>query len=158
MAREGENDQVHGELDQIGSDLDRATATFGPLAADLTKANRVKIAELDESRRSIDELQKGLSEKTAEAEHASRELTVARAELTDVRGDLAQHVADVESLSGEVSALRATLEDRSSEVADLNNALERSGRARAASEHESNLQIAAQRGVLADREAAFERL
>src|SRR5262249_40133737 len=43
-------------------------------------------------------------------------------------------------------------------VADLNNALERSGRARAASEHESNLQIAAQRGVLADREAAFERL
>src|SRR5262249_17808418 len=63
IARDGENGEAHAELDQIGSDLDRAAETFGPILADVTRANRARTAEIDELRKSFDQLQTVLLER-----------------------------------------------------------------------------------------------
>jgi hypothetical protein len=157
IARDGESPQVHAELDRIGSDLDHATATFGPILTDRATANRAQTAEIDELRRSSEQraaeaggLQRDLAtvhsallERSAEAERVAGELAAARAELTETRADLVQRLAEAQRLSGELSALRGILEERSSEVAQLRDAL---------------VQSEALRGILADREANLAKL
>src|SRR5262249_24399967 len=110
IARDGENGEAHAELDQIGSDLDRAAETFGPILADVTRANPARTAEIDELRKSFDQLQTVLLERGADAERTVGELTGARAELTAARSDLTERLAEVLRLTGDVSDLRGTLE------------------------------------------------
>jgi hypothetical protein len=164
LARHGENAQAHAELDEIGSDLDRAAVTFAPIVAEKATANRVKAAELDALRSSVEGLaasqhelamvRSELLERGAEIERVAGELTGVRAELTNAHGDLAARLAEVQRLSGELSALRGVLEERSSEVAQLRDTLT----GREVSARESSLQIEAMRLDLAHREADIERL
>src|SRR5262249_40729705 len=152
---------AHAELDEIGSDLDRAAVTFAPIVAEQATANRVKAAELDALRGSVERLaasqhelamvRSELLERDAEIERVAGELTGVRAELTNAHGDLAARLAEVQRLSGELSALRGVLEERSSEVAQLRDALtEREVSAR--------LQIEELRVDLGDRESDVGRL
>jgi hypothetical protein len=171
IARDGESAQAHTELDEIGSDLDGAAVTFGPIVAEQIMANRARSAEIDALRSSSEQheaLQRELAtvrsqllERGAEAERVSGELSNARGELSNARGelsnargDLAQHLAEVQKLTGELSALRGVLEDRSSEVAQLRDTLT----AHEVAARESSLEIEALRADLADREADVDRL
>jgi hypothetical protein len=165
IALDGETPQAHAELDRIRIDLDRAAAIFGPIVTDQTMSNRVRTAETDALRRSLEECvaqqhasQQELATARAALLERSAAAELATGELRDARAELAQRLADVQQLSGELSALRAFLEDRSSEVAHLRDELVRSEAARDASARESGLRIEALREVLANREADLTRL
>jgi hypothetical protein len=157
LARHGESAQAHAELDEIGSDLDRAAVTFGPIVAEQITANRVKAAEiaalrgLSEERgvlqRELALVRSELFKRSADAERVAAELTAVRAELTDARSDLAQRLVEVQRLIGEVSALQGVLDARSSEVVHLREAFTRSETIREVSARDLSL-----------REAEVERL
>jgi hypothetical protein len=179
LAVENDSPQAQAELDQIGSDLDRAAALFGPIVTELAMTNRTQRTAIDDLQRSsgesaaqVDVLREevatarsGLLEQRGEAERMAGELAGARAELTAMRGELtesqavlASRLSDIHNLTGQVSALRTLVDARTSEIGQLREAAAASTAARDASVAESRVQLETLRAAITDREAVLAQL
>jgi hypothetical protein len=151
MARDGESPEAQAELEAIATEIDRASATFGPLVAEQKTIARIRAQEGDTLRTTI-------STQAAETARLSQELMTVRAALDE-------RVSEAERLRGELSvvnavlgersaALHRALEERSAEVAGVREEMVGIRALLEGTRREVNLSQA----VLAERKVEVERL